>query len=94
MEMGEQSDTPLDHGHGFGNHDGASAQGGGPVTLLSVGPFQGDALVLALIMDARSQRLVVNDMALVGFRGDVGRAQATSASIKEPSSALPRLRVL
>jgi hypothetical protein len=36
----------------------------------------------------------VNWKALFGFRGDVGRAQATSASIKEPSSALPRLRVL
>src|SRR3954469_6188600 len=34
------------------------------------------------------------DMALVGFRGDDERAQVTSASIKEPSSAFPRLRAL
>jgi hypothetical protein len=33
-------------------------------------------------------------MALVGFRGDGERAQATSASIKEPSKAFPRLRAL
>jgi defect-in-organelle-trafficking protein DotC len=33
-------------------------------------------------------------MALVGFRGDGERAQATSASIKEPSKAFPRLRTL
>src|SRR3954452_23944162 len=32
--------------------------------------------------------------ALVGFRGDGERAQATSASIKEPSKAFPRLRTL
>src|SRR3954470_24306991 len=32
--------------------------------------------------------------ALVGLRGDGKRAQATSASIKEPSKAFPRLRVL
>ena len=32
--------------------------------------------------------------ALVGFRGDGERAQATSASIKEPSKAFPRLRAL
>jgi hypothetical protein len=34
------------------------------------------------------------DKALVGFRGDGERAQMTSASIKEPSKAFPRLRVL
>src|SRR4051812_13040694 len=33
-------------------------------------------------------------MALVGFRGDGEWAQATSASIKEPSKAFPRLRTL
>jgi hypothetical protein len=33
-------------------------------------------------------------MALVGFRGDGDLAQATSASIKEPSKAFPRLRAL
>jgi hypothetical protein len=32
--------------------------------------------------------------ALIGFRGDGDLAQATSASIKEPSSAFPRLRAL
>ena len=32
--------------------------------------------------------------ALVGFRGDGERAHVTSASIKEPSKAFPRLRVL
>jgi hypothetical protein len=32
--------------------------------------------------------------ALVGFRGDGERAQATSASIKEQSKAFPRLRTL
>jgi hypothetical protein len=40
-----------------------------------------------------------NGLALIGFRGDGERgdgerAQATSASIKEPSSAFPRLRAL
>ncbi len=35
-----------------------------------------------------------NREALVGFRGDGERAQATSASIKEPSKAFPRLRTL
>ena len=33
-------------------------------------------------------------LALIGFRGDGERAQATSASIKEPSKAFPRLRAL
>jgi hypothetical protein len=33
-------------------------------------------------------------VALVGFRGDGERAQVTSASIKEPSNAFPRLRAL
>ena len=37
---------------------------------------------------------LVIDMALVEFRGDGERAQATSASIKEPSNAFPRLRAL
>jgi hypothetical protein len=32
--------------------------------------------------------------ALIGFRGDGERVQATSASIKEPSKAFPRLRAL
>src|SRR3954453_17877822 len=35
-----------------------------------------------------------NPSALVGLRGDGERAQATSASIKEPSKAFPRLRTL
>jgi hypothetical protein len=35
-----------------------------------------------------------NGLALIGFRGDGERTQATSASIKEPSSAFPRLRAL
>ena len=34
------------------------------------------------------------ELALIGFRGDGERAQATSASIKEPSKAFPRLRAL
>src|SRR4051812_28277713 len=42
----------------------------------------------------RSEVLGIIGMALVGFRGDGERAQATSASIKEPSKAFPRLRVL
>ena len=33
-------------------------------------------------------------LALIGFRGDGERVQATSASIKEPSKAFPRLRAL
>ena len=39
-------------------------------------------------------RLVDDGTALVGFRGDGERAQVTSASIKEPSNAFPRLRAL
>ena len=37
---------------------------------------------------------VLGGLALVGFRGDGEWAQATSASIKEPSKAFPRRRVL
>jgi hypothetical protein len=36
----------------------------------------------------------IKKMALVGFRGDGERYQVTSASIKELSSAFPRLRAL
>jgi hypothetical protein len=38
--------------------------------------------------------VLISETALVGFRGDRERAHVTSASIKEPSKAFPRLRVL
>ena len=38
--------------------------------------------------------VAIDGKALIGFRGDGERVQATSASIKEPSKAFPRLRVL
>src|SRR3954451_2601714 len=44
--------------------------------------------------DVRSDRTRDHLKALVGFRGDGERVQVTSASIKEPSKALPRLRAL
>jgi hypothetical protein len=44
--------------------------------------------------DLQMDMMVALEMALVGFRGDGDLAQATSASIKEPSKAFPRLRVL
>jgi hypothetical protein len=45
-------------------------------------------------MGSLARALAVFLEALVGFRGDGERAQATSASIKEPSKAFPRLRAL
>jgi transposase-like protein len=45
------------------------------------------------ILACRSRRCIIG-LALIGFRGDGKRAYVTSASIKEPSSAFPRLRAL
>src|SRR4051812_8331327 len=53
--MGEQSHPALDHGHGSGDDDGAPPQYRGPVTLLRVGPFQRNGVVLSLVMDAGRQ---------------------------------------
>jgi hypothetical protein len=50
-------------------------------------PLAGGELVMAAAP-------AVDPEALVGFRGDGERAYVTSASIKEPSKAFPRLRVL
>jgi CRP-like cAMP-binding protein len=51
-------------------------------------------LPLILGVDRAPVGAMVQMKALVGLRGDGERAHVTSASIKEPSKAFPRLRVL
>jgi hypothetical protein len=50
--------------------------------------------MLGIGVGASRKVTAIFSMALVGFRGDGERAHVTSASIKEPSKAFPRLRVL
>ena len=71
VEVSEQSHTPLDHGHGSGNHERAPPQRRSPVTLLRVGPFQRHSLILALVMNAGSQRLVVDDESICALQADL-----------------------
>jgi hypothetical protein len=48
------------HGEGLGDDDGAPPQGRGPMPLLSVVPFQGDSLALALVVATDRQHQRVN----------------------------------
>src|SRR4051812_24496070 len=69
--MGEQRHPALDHGHGSGDHDGPPPQRRGPMTLLRVGSFQRNSMVLSLVMTAESQRLIVDDKGIRAVQADL-----------------------
>src|SRR3954469_17435283 len=69
--MGEQRHPALDHGHGSGDHDGPPPQRRGPMTLLRVGSFQRNGMILSLVRDAESQRLTVDDKGIRAVQADL-----------------------
>ena len=56
LQLGKQGGPTLDHGDGLGDDNGAPPQGCGPMQLLRVVAFQGDSLVLALVVARASER--------------------------------------
>jgi hypothetical protein len=64
------------------------------VVVIDEAPWIGMIKVRSARVDLSDLNRSYIDEALVGFRGDGERAQVTSASIKEPSNAFPRLRAL
>ena len=71
MVSGEEGDGAVDHSNGFGNDAGAAAEAGKPMAQAAIDVLDGDGLILADVMFADRQKLVIRAEVIGTIKTDI-----------------------